>query len=344
MSRSRPLTRCRAVKAFGCPLAAAVALHLAPAQAGYQFDASFLEIGGGQSSAAVKQQVSAMSEGQLPGIYRVDVSVNQRFVEQQDVRFIRATSTADRSATGLFPCLDAEFFRAQGVADSALKNRTDADTTCLAFDQGLVGVCYDYDFNRQVLAIEIPQAYLGSIAFEVRRRQWSEGEQVAFTNYAFSGSTAESDTGRRQDQFGSLRSGVNAGAWRLRNFSTWQKGTGNTGRWESLETYAQRDMGNMMAIATLGDATTEGDLFDAIPYRGLGIASDLDMLPDQAREFAPVIRGIANGRSRVIIRQRGYVIHEQWVPSGPFALTDLYITERFCLGVDLKTKSLCKAA
>ncbi|WP_372439285.1 fimbria/pilus outer membrane usher protein, partial [Pandoraea sputorum] len=34
----------------------------------------------------------------------------------------------------------------------------------------------------------------------------------------------------------------------------------------------------------------------------------------------------ANGRSRVIIRQRGYVIHEQWVPSGPFALTDLYPT------------------
>jgi outer membrane usher protein len=326
MSRSRPLMRRRAVKAFGCPLAAAVALHLAPAQASYQFDASFLEIGGGQSSAAVKQQVSAMSEGQLPGIYRVDVSVNQRFVEQRDVRFIRATGTADRSATGLFPCLDAEFFRAQGVADSALQNRTDADTTCVAFDQGLAGVSYDYDFNRQVLAIEIPQAYLGSIAFEVRRRRWSEGEQVAFTNYSFSGSTVESDTGRRQDQFGSLRSGVNAGAWRLRNFSTWQKGTGNTGRWESLETYAQRDMGNMMAIATLGDATTEGDLFDAIPYRGLGIASDLDMLPDQAREFAPVIRGIANGRSRVIIRQRGYVIHEQWVPSGPFALTDLYPT------------------
>ncbi|NWA25613.1 fimbrial biogenesis outer membrane usher protein [Pseudomonas gingeri] len=326
MPRSSPFMRCCAMKAFGCPLAAAVALHLAPAQAGYEFDASFLEIGGGQSSAAVKQQVSAMSEGQLPGIYRVDMLVNQRSVAQRDVRFIRVTGTADRSSTGLFPCLDADFFRGQGVADTALQNRTDADTTCLAFDQGLAGVSYDYDFNRQLLAIEIPQAYLGSIPFEVRRRQWSDGEQVAFTNYTFSGSTVASDSDRRQDQFGSLRSGVNAGAWRLRNFSTWQKGTGDKGRWESMETYAQHDMGNLMAIATVGDATTEGDLFDAIPYRGLGIASDLDMLPDQAREFAPVIRGIANGRSRVIIRQRGYVIHEQWVPSGPFALTDLYPT------------------
>lgn len=326
MPRSLPFMRRCAMKAFGCPIAAALALHLAPAQAGYEFDASFLEIGGGQSSAAVKQQVSAMSEGQLPGIYRVDVLVNEHSVEQRDVRFIRASGTSDRSSTGLFPCLDTDFFRSQGVADTALQNRSDADATCIAFDQGLAGMVYDYDFNRQVLSIEIPQAYLGSIPFEVRRRQWSDGEQVAFTNYSFSGSTVESDTGSRQDQFGSLRSGINAGAWRLRNFSTWQKGTGDTGRWESMETYAQRNMGNMMAIATVGDSTTEGDLFDAIPYRGLGIASDMDMLPDQARQFAPVIRGIANGRSRVIIRQRGYVIHEQWVPSGPFALTDLYPT------------------
>ncbi len=52
MPRSLPFMRRCAMKAFGCPIAAALALHLAPAQAGYEFDASFLEIGGGQSSAA----------------------------------------------------------------------------------------------------------------------------------------------------------------------------------------------------------------------------------------------------------------------------------------------------
>ncbi|MBA6097337.1 MULTISPECIES: fimbria/pilus outer membrane usher protein [Pseudomonas] len=326
MLRSFQLVRCRAMKAFGCPLLAAAALQVAPAYAGYEFDASFLEIGGGQSSAAVKQQISAMSNGQLPGVYRVEVHLNQHSIAQRDVRFVRATGAQERSSTGLFPCLDTEFFRTQGVAEAALQNRNDADPSCIAFDQGLAGVSYDYDFNRQIISIEIPQAYLGSIPFEVRRRQWSVGERVAFTNYSFTGSTVKSDSGHRNDQFASLRSGINVGAWRLRNFSTWQKGSSTPGRWDSLETYAQRDMGNLMAIATLGDSTTEGDLFDGIPYRGLGIASDLDMLPDQAREFAPVIRGIANGRSRVIIRQRGYVIREQWVPSGPFALTDLYPT------------------
>lgn len=323
---SLPLMRRGAVKAFGCPLATVLALHSVSAQAAFQFDPSFLEIGGGQGSAELQQQIGAMSEGQLPGVYRVGISLNQRFVEQRDIRFVRVTSGAQHSDTGLFPCLDADFFRSQGVAAEVLAKRTDADPTCLLFDQGLAGVSYDYDFNQQTLAIEVPQAYLGEIPFEVRRRQWSNGERVAFTHYSLSGSSVQAETGRRQDQFASFRSGLNAGAWRLRNFSTWRKGTDTPGRWESLETYAQRDLGNMMAMATVGDAATEGDLFDAIPYRGVGIASDLDMLPDQARGFAPVIRGIANGRSRVIIRQRGYVIHEQWVPSGPFALTDLYPT------------------
>lgn len=326
MSASLPFMRRRAVKAVGCPLAAALALHLVPAQAGFQFDPTFLEIGGGQGSAELQQQIGVMSEGQLPGIYRVDIAMNQRFIERRDIRFVRVTERSSQSDTGLFPCLDADFFRSQGVAEQVLAKRTDSDPSCLAFDQGLAGVSYDYDFNQQTLSIEVPQAYLGDIPFEVRRRQWSSGERVAFTNYSVSGSSVQAETGRRQDQFASLRSGVNAGDWRLRNFSTWRQGSGTPGRWESLETYAQRDMGDMMAIATVGDATTEGDLFDAIPYRGLGISSDLEMLPDNARGFAPVIRGIANGRSRVIIRQRGYVIHEQWVPSGPFALTDLYPT------------------
>lgn len=326
MSVSLPLMRRGAVKAFGCSLVTAMALHSVMAPASVQFDPSFLEIGGGKGSPELEQQIGAMSEGQLPGVYRVDISLNQRFVEQREIRFVRATGGADPSATGLFPCLDADFFRSQGVAEQALAKRTDDDPTCLAFDQGLAGVSYDYDFNQQALAIEVPQAYLGEIPFEVRRRQWSSGERVAFTNYSLSGSSVQTESRRGQDQFGSFRSGVNAGAWRLRNFSTWRKGSDTPGRWESLETYAQRDMGNMMAMATVGDAVTEGDLFDAISYRGVGIASDLEMLPDQSRGFAPVIRGIANGRSRVIIRQRGYVIHEQWVPSGPFALTDLYPT------------------
>ena len=292
----------------------------------YSFDSTFLEIGGGSTSAQVAEQVKSMSQGQLPGVYRVDLSVSDKFNEQRDIRFTRETAQMPSTPNGLFPCFSVQALTDMGIDPLRLKTPDLSTDGCVYFDNELTGITYDYDFNKQRLNLEVPQAYIGTIPFSTRRKSWSDGEQVAFSNYSFSGSNTENQYGTRQSQFGSLHSGINSGAWRFRNFSTWQKSSTTEGQWQSVDTYVQRDMGDMMAIATLGESATDSDLFDTISYRGVGIASDLDMLPDDARNFAPVVRGIANGRSLVTLRQRGYVISEQWVPSGPFALTDLYST------------------
>ncbi|WP_339496270.1 fimbria/pilus outer membrane usher protein [Pseudomonas sp. RA_105y_Pfl2_P56] len=295
-------------------------------QADYSFDASFLEIGGGNSSVEVAEQVKTMSQGQLPGVYRVNLTVDGRLIEQRDLRFVREAAPQKPTATGLFPCFSVEQLEQLGVDPTRLVNAALSTDQCVYFNRGLADVSYSYDFHKQHLDLQIPQAYIGAVPFATRRKNWSDGEQVAFSNYSFSGSRYEADYGSRQSQFGSLRSGINSGAWRLRNFSTWQKSTQVEGQWKSVDTYAQHDMGDMMAIATIGESSTDSELFDAISYRGVGIESDLDMLPDDSRNFAPVVRGVANGRSLVTLRQRGYVISEQWVPSGPFALKDLYST------------------
>ncbi|WP_350616616.1 fimbria/pilus outer membrane usher protein [Pseudomonas sp. HY7a-MNA-CIBAN-0227] len=312
-------------KAAGYLVIMGSGLLMSEVDAAYRFDASFLEIGGGQGSAQVIQQVDAMSSGQLPGTYRVDVIVNEKLIDRRDLQFIKET-VAQPSATGLFPCFDLAFLQGQGIKAERLSTAEYTKNGCVLFTGPIADISYRYDFNRQRLSLEIPQAYIGPLPFAVRRQQWSNGEQVAFTNYSFSGSTSQYRGLQQNNQFASLRSGFNTGPWRLRNYSTWHKSTAAPGKWQSLESYAQRDMGNWMAIATVGETSTEGDLFESIPYRGAEIASDLDMLPEQSRGFAPVIRGIATGRSLVTIRQRGYVINEQWVPSGPFALTNLYST------------------
>ena len=304
----------------------AVGFSTITAQAGYSFDSSFLEIGGGNASAEVSEQVKAMSQGQLPGIYRVDLSVNNRLVEHRDLGFIRETAQQPSTPNGLFPCFTLEALTDLGVDPARLKNADISADQCVYFNRDLTGITYDYDFNKQLLDLQVPQAYIGSVPFATRRKSWSDGERVAFANYNFSGSHFDTQYGNRQSQFGSVRSGINLGAWRFRNFSTWQKSTYLDGQWKSVDTYVQRDLGNLMAIATVGESSTSSDLFDSVSYRGVGIASDLDMLPDDTRNFAPVVRGIANGRSLVTLRQRGYVISEQWVPSGPFALKDLYST------------------
>ena len=304
----------------------AVGMTATAVHADYSFDSSFLEIGGGNASAEVAEQVKAMSQGQLPGIYRVDLTVDNRLIEQRDLHFIRETASQPSTPAGLFPCFSLQALTDLGVDPARLKNADISADSCVYFNRDLSGVTYDYDFNKQHLDLQVPQAYIGSVPFATRRKSWSDGEQVAFANYSFSGSNYENQSGNRQSQFGSIHSGFNSGAWRFRNFSTWQKSTNVDGSWKSVDTYVQHDLGNLMAIATVGESSTDSDLFDTISYRGVGIASDLDMLPDDARNFAPVVRGVANGRSLVTLRQRGYVISEQWVPSGPFALKDLYST------------------
>src|SRR5450830_1784834 len=326
MLRLRMCAFARRIKCRSTLTLGVVALTTTVVQADYSFDSSFLEIGGGSSSAEVVEQVKAMSQGQLPGIYRVDLSVDDRLVEQRDLQFIRETASQVSTPSGLFPCFSLQALTDLGVEPARLKNAQVSADRCVYFSGDLAGVTYDYDFNKQHLNLHVPQAYIGSVPFETRRKTWSDGEQVVFANYSFSGSHYENLYGQRQSQFGSLHSGFNSGAWRFRNFSTWQKSTDVDGSWKSVDTYVQRDLGNLMAIATVGESSTDSDLFDSISYRGVGIASDLDMLPDESRSFAPVVRGVANGRSRVTLRQRGYVISEQWVPSGPFALKNLYST------------------
>ncbi|UXH41805.1 fimbria/pilus outer membrane usher protein [Pseudomonas promysalinigenes] len=295
-------------------------------QAEFSFDPSFLEIGGGRSGDAVAAQVSALSEGQLPGVYKIGLAVNGKAIDEREVRFIREPSDQPKTMTGLFPCFSVESLKELGVDAERLAKASLYEAQCVAFSGSLAGVTYDYVFGKQQLDIQVPQAFIGEVPLEVRRRHWSDGERVAFANYSLSASHQDTTRSRQESQFGSVQSGINAGAWRFRNFSTYQKNGATSGEWKSVDTYVQRALGDTMAIATVGDGSTSSDLFDTISYRGVSVATDLDMLPDSARNFAPVIRGIANGRSLVTLRQRGYVISEQWVPSGPFALRNLYST------------------
>lgn len=296
------------------------------AQVDFSFDPTFLEIGGGHGGDDVASQVSALSQGQLPGLYRVGLTVNGKALDERDMRFIREQSDQPASMTGLFPCFSIESLKELGVDVERLSKATEYESQCVAFNGSLAGVTYEYAFDKQHVDLQIPQAFIGDIPLEVRRRHWSDGERVGFASYSFTGSRQETDRTLRQSHFGSLHTGINAGAWRFRNFSTYQNYGTTGGEWKSVDTYVQRALGDTMAIATIGDGATSSDLFDTISYRGVSVATDLDMLPDSARNFAPIIRGIANGRSLVTLRQRGYVISEQWVPSGPFALKNLYST------------------
>lgn len=77
--------------------------------------------------------------------------------------------------------------------------------------------------------------------------------------------------------------------------------------------HGERDLTRWQSELTLGDTFTSGDVFDAVQFQGISLASSDAMLPDSQKGFAPTIRGIARTNARVTVRQNGYVLYQTYV-------------------------------
>ncbi|MEX3242921.1 fimbria/pilus outer membrane usher protein, partial [Serratia quinivorans] len=75
-----------------------------------------------------------------------------------------------------------------------------------------------------------------------------------------------------------------------------------------------------------GDSNAPAEVFDAVPFRGVQLASDDEMLPDSLRGYAPVARGIARTNAQVVVRQNGYEIYRTFVAPGALVINDMYPT------------------
>ena len=146
------------------------------------------------------------------------------------------------------------------------------------------GASQSFDLSDLRLDLSIPQAALlrnpqGYVSPEF----WDEGVTSATLGYnlnAFrvsgSGAAGLSNT---QTYLG-LNSGVNVGSWHFRQNSalTWQSNGPRT--YQNIATYVQHDLPSIRSQLTLGDAFTDGAVFDSIGIRGVELASDDRMLPD----------------------------------------------------------------
>ena len=76
----------------------------------------------------------------------------------------------------------------------------------------------------------------------------------------------------------------------------------------------------------MGESSSLSSIFDSVPFTGVQLATDEDMIPESLRGFAPIVRGIARTNARVVIKQNGYQIYQAFVAPGAFEITDLYST------------------
>ncbi|MCM7587703.1 fimbrial biogenesis outer membrane usher protein [Enterobacter chuandaensis] len=288
------------------------------------FNLHALEIDNPDQPAA---DLSAFAEknGQQPGVYRVTLFVNgERQGEAQDIRFV--SGKENKLTAEITPAM-LERWGVKMEAFPALSVLA-ADKPLSALENVIPAASSTLLFNKLQLNVSIPQAAMrASARGYVDPSEWDEGVPAALLNYSLSGSNTwrDGENGSDDNYYANLQSGLNLGAWRLRNYSTWnddEKGSS----WRSINTYIQRDIQFLKGQLTLGDSYTPSDIFDSVQFRGAQLASDDNMLPDSQRGFAPVIRGIAQSNAQVTIRQNGYLIYQSYVAPGAFAINDLYPT------------------
>ena len=313
------------------PLACLIGLMVADlrmAQAREYFNPELLQI---DNPAQAGADLSIFEEGdtQAPGTYRVDILLNGQVINSREVEFIQRQDEAGK--VSLQPCLSASELDALGVNIAAFSVLT-TDNKCVDLPTVISDAYSEFQFSNQQLNISIPQAALKNEARGyVSPDKWQQGIPALLANYSFSGSNSRAgdNTAASNSYYLNLRSGLNAGPWRLRNYSVWNRESANTqenSHWQSISTYLQRDITFLKSQLTLGDTNSSSELFDSVPLRGGQLMSDEEMLPESLRGYSPVVRGIARTNAQVTIRQNGYVIYQSYVPAGAFVINDLYPT------------------
>lgn len=259
--------------------------------------------------------------GQPPGRYLVDVYLNEKLVDSREIDF--SVQKDQHGHSRLLPCLSLEQLAGYGIKVEDFSVLT-TDGKCAHID-GIPAAESHFNLPMQQLTLSIPQVALRAPLRGIAPQAlWNDGLPALLMNYSANFSRSElrgSSTQTNDTAWVNVQPGANIGAWRLRNSSTWDNFDTNSGL-QTLWTYAERGFYDQKVRLTLGEKTTSGDVFDSVPFRGVMLSSDENMVPFNQSSFAPVIRGIARTQARVEIMQGGYSVYSDTVAPGPFAISD----------------------
>lgn len=289
------------------------------------FDASFFP-----SGMAPRVDLARFGrEGYVPaGTYRGDIIVNGQWQGTSDIVYADVDGQSQL-------CLSAERLQVLGVDLTRLHDDAgnqpaqvlpDGDF-CGDIAQYIPGASTEFDAGSQVLRISVPQIYMAADARGyVDPSQWQSGINAFSLGYTSNVYRASRGGDVRYSAYAGVNATLRMGNWQAIHRGALSLGDGAQSGYRSNMAYLQHDIVPLQAQLVIGDTDTNGETFDSVRLRGVRLASDDRMLPQSQRGFAPIIRGTAESNARVVVRQRGVIVHEISVAPGPFAIDDLYAT------------------
>ncbi|MFJ4387125.1 fimbria/pilus outer membrane usher protein [Pseudomonas sp. NPDC089408] len=290
-----------------------------------QFEPGFIRQSPGQPADAGALALRALAEHRPlnAGRYTLDLYVNLSTQGRREIALHESSQGQE-----LAPCLSTGLLSEIGVREQNLAPaKTADDGNCIDLTTQLPGASADLDTGKLRLNLSIPQSYLrrdtsGAIA----ESHWDHGINAAFMNYQASAQHSNRrGSGNRSSQDLYLNSGVNLYGWRLRSQQALRENPQGAMRWTRSNTYAQRDLPARWGTLTLGETFTQGEIFRSLPFKGVKLASDTEMLPDGMQNYAPVLRGVAQTYAKLEVLQNGYPLYSTFVAPGPYEIDDLAV-------------------
>ncbi|MGL4726473.1 MAG: fimbria/pilus outer membrane usher protein [Scandinavium sp.] len=257
-----------------------------------------------------------------PGIYAAAVLVNGNAVGNVDVEL------RERADKTIYPCMTGALLRLIPFREDHLPDHFyDKLGQCGDLTAILPEAVTQFDSNEMRLNIQLPQLYVSNSARgSVNPALWDSGIPAALLGYNLNGYQSTSGGQSNKSLYAGINAGLNLGAWYFRHNGNYSWNDQGQKKYESINTYLQRDIPVLKARALIGQANTRGDVFDTLPFTGVELATDERMLPDSQRGYAPQIRGIARTNAKVTVRQSGQIIYQTTVAPGEFLIDDLYAT------------------
>ncbi|MFR9704726.1 fimbria/pilus outer membrane usher protein [Aeromonas sanarellii] len=287
-----------------------------------EFEADFLHLQGSN-----KVDLSRFSYGAnvLPGTHTVSIYVNGDEISSEAIEF------KVNEQEKVLPCLKADLVKSINLnyerLTAEMRTNLDNSSECIDLQSIIPDSKVDFDSSMQRLVIEIPQAFVNGLARgAVSSELWDEGVPAFLFGYHVNGYRSKYGNGQANSSvYASINSGLNIGGWYFRHNGSYIQQNGGH-EYQAINTYVQHDVDSIRGRAVFGEFSTTGQLFNSVPFTGVQLYSDENMLPSSRRGYAPEIRGVAKTNAKVTIKQQDVVIYETTVTPGAFLINDLYPT------------------
>ena len=279
----------------------------------------------GSDVASIEDLSYITSGSQLsPGNYYLYLYSGEQFLKNIKINFSSINGVVQ-------PCFTHEVVNAIPFNEDVkkkLKNILTDKDTCVDIGKFIKEFDYEVDLAKLTLRLSIPQIYLDStLTTMAPESEWDDGITAFIMNYDYNGSYSKNNNSQDySSNYLFLRNRANIGPWRLNAnvyYNEYKSGPVSNHDINTNGIFASRKIDGLKSELLVGQSTIGSSLFDANSYKGITLATSDEMLPDSDRGYSPSIRGIAESRSKLTVKQNGSIIYQTYVNPGPYNINNL---------------------